>query len=209
MFEKHQKPKLLRGSQLEDTRRVFVKHSGNASRGETVVLPSRLVEGVQGSGSTSVKSKLALVEKKSYSGKRRTLKAWRRKEVSAEVPIPKELNACVRRRRMSELERVAYAMDTWDSERRFSVRECQGYEECISHVHRRLHKCEVLLRVPRLSLGSQTVDPSGRRWPNGMVCAGRRARVFVMLGEKSQRLCGSMCSQGQTGVTSGKDCGNV
>ncbi|GAB2285779.1 hypothetical protein Dimus_020216 [Dionaea muscipula] len=146
MFEKHQKPKSLRGSQLEETSRVFVKNSRNAVRGEMVVLPSCLVGGVQGLGPTSVKSRLALEERKPYSGKRRTLKAWRWKEVSAKVPVAEELNAYVRRRHTYE---------------------------------------------------------------TGIVCAGRRARVYVMLGKKSQQLCGSMSFHGQTGVTFGKDCGNI
>ncbi|GAB2273578.1 hypothetical protein Dimus_008366, partial [Dionaea muscipula] len=103
MFEKHQKPKMLRGSQLEETSRVFVKHLGNASRGETVVLPSRLVEGVRGSGLASVNSKLELGKIMPYSGKNRTLKAWRRKEVSAEVPVAEELNVGVRRWRTSKV----------------------------------------------------------------------------------------------------------
>ncbi|GAB2285646.1 hypothetical protein Dimus_020087 [Dionaea muscipula] len=75
MFEKHQKPKLLQGSQLKGTRRVFMKHSKNVVRGEMVEAILREEENLDGMET----------ERSLY-----------------QVPTIEEPNACARRRRTFE-----------------------------------------------------------------------------------------------------------
>ncbi|GAB2284119.1 hypothetical protein Dimus_018589 [Dionaea muscipula] len=91
------------GSQLKDASRVFVKHPGNAVQGERLVLLSRVVKGVRGLDPSSLKSRLAPVERKPCSGKRRTMKAWRRKVIYAEVLADEEPTTGAHRRWMSEV----------------------------------------------------------------------------------------------------------
>ncbi|GAB2274537.1 hypothetical protein Dimus_009304 [Dionaea muscipula] len=137
-----------------------------------------------------LRSKFDLREKNPYSGKKRTLKAWRRKEVSVEVPADEEQVFADSTRKV-EPRRVSNAKKSSD---KLPVAEHRVV--WVIWVHDRL----VITYVYKKGDGSvgRSADDNTRSSSKGQtglvcvepdevqVCTGRRARVYVMLGEKSQ-----------------------